>query len=78
MHSSSLVSRLFNYCWRSSCCNQPKDSGVVEEQEDLGRTDSPEDLALPDLPPVDRGTQAWTFVAVAFALKTLVWGFGFT
>ncbi|KAF8601580.1 MFS general substrate transporter [Ceratobasidium sp. AG-I] len=33
---------------------------------------------MPALPPVDRGVKAWTFVAAAFALETLVWGFGFT
>ncbi|KDQ20060.1 hypothetical protein BOTBODRAFT_51414 [Botryobasidium botryosum FD-172 SS1] len=28
------------------------------------------------LPPVDGGMQAWTFVAAAFVLEALVWGFG--
>ncbi|CAE6378694.1 unnamed protein product [Rhizoctonia solani] len=31
-----------------------------------------------DIPPMDRGFEAWTFVASAFVLETLIWGFGFT
>lgn len=31
-----------------------------------------------ELPPVDRGVKAWSFVAAAFVLETIVWGFGFT
>ncbi|CAE6486897.1 unnamed protein product [Rhizoctonia solani] len=31
-----------------------------------------------ELPPVDTGFGAWSFVAAAFALDTLVWGFGLT
>lgn len=31
-----------------------------------------------ELPPVDTGFGAWSFVASAFILDTLVWGFGFT
>lgn len=30
-----------------------------------------------ELAPIDGGRQAWTFCASAFALETLVWGFGF-
>ncbi|ELU45213.1 MFS_1 domain-containing protein [Rhizoctonia solani AG-1 IA] len=30
------------------------------------------------LPPIDKGFAAWSFVAAAFMLETLVWGFGFT
>jgi hypothetical protein len=30
------------------------------------------------LAPVDKGIQAWTFVASSFVLEALVWGFGFT
>ena len=56
-----------------------KDGGVDLQQEDSReRVASPEELALPALPPVDRGVKAWTFVAAAFVLETLVWGFGFT
>ncbi|KAF8690993.1 Major Facilitator Superfamily, partial [Rhizoctonia solani] len=31
-----------------------------------------------DLPPMDTGFAAWTFVAASFVLETLIWGFGFT
>ncbi|KAH7335031.1 major facilitator superfamily domain-containing protein [Rhizoctonia solani] len=31
-----------------------------------------------DLPPMDSGIRAWTFVASSFILETLIWGFGFT
>ncbi|KAL5638585.1 hypothetical protein ACGC1H_005301 [Rhizoctonia solani] len=31
-----------------------------------------------ELPPVDTGFGAWSFVASAFALDTLIWGFGLT
>ncbi|KAF8601582.1 MFS general substrate transporter [Ceratobasidium sp. AG-I] len=56
-----------------------KDTGAIVQREDSrGRIASPEELALPSLPPVDGGVQAWTFVAAAFVLETLVWGFGFT
>lgn len=48
-------------------------------QEDSGGpSTSPEELPLPTLPPVDGGIKAWSFVAAAFVLETLVWGFGFT
>ncbi|KAF2141627.1 uncharacterized protein K452DRAFT_326745 [Aplosporella prunicola CBS 121167] len=30
------------------------------------------------LPPVDRGKDAWLFLAACFAIEALVWGFGFT
>ncbi|CEL63283.1 Monocarboxylate transporter 12 OS=Homo sapiens GN=SLC16A12 PE=2 SV=2 [Rhizoctonia solani AG-1 IB] len=30
------------------------------------------------LPPMDRGSAAWSFVAGGFLIETLVWGFGFT
>ncbi|KAG8717158.1 hypothetical protein FRC08_008105 [Ceratobasidium sp. 394] len=43
-----------------------------------GLTPSPEELAALALPPIDRGFKAWSFVAAAFVLETLVWGFGFT
>ncbi|KAG9105152.1 hypothetical protein FRC07_009562, partial [Ceratobasidium sp. 392] len=33
---------------------------------------------LPELAPMDRGFAAWSFVASAFVLETLVWGFGYT
>ncbi|KAG8723612.1 hypothetical protein FRC09_002577 [Ceratobasidium sp. 395] len=33
---------------------------------------------LPELAPMDRGFGAWSFVASAFVLETLVWGFGYT
>ncbi|KAG8742025.1 hypothetical protein FRC10_002101 [Ceratobasidium sp. 414] len=37
-----------------------------------------EELAATSLPPVDRGFKAWSFIAAAFVIETLVWGFGFT
>ncbi|KAG8747744.1 hypothetical protein FRC10_011873 [Ceratobasidium sp. 414] len=43
-----------------------------------GLTPSPEELAALALPPIDRGFKAWSFVAAAFVLETLIWGFGFT
>lgn len=55
-----------------------KDDGTFARQDSRERDASPEELAMPTLPPVDRGVKAWTFVAAAFALETLVWGFGFT
>lgn len=56
-----------------------KDHGAVVQQEDSrGRATSPEEFAMPALPPIDRGVKAWSFVAAAFVLETLVWGFGFT
>jgi hypothetical protein len=33
---------------------------------------------LSELSPMDKGLGAWSFVASAFILDTLVWGFGFT
>lgn len=34
-------------------------------------------LSIQELPPVDRGRQAWTFCFCNFVVETLVWGFGF-
>ncbi|KDQ61479.1 hypothetical protein JAAARDRAFT_54845 [Jaapia argillacea MUCL 33604] len=31
-----------------------------------------------ELPPIDRGTKAWTFCFCSFILETMVWGFGFS
>ncbi|KAF8601581.1 MFS general substrate transporter [Ceratobasidium sp. AG-I] len=58
--------------------NQKDDGAVAQQEYSRGRIVSPEGLALPTLPPVDRGVQAWTFVAAACVLEMLVWGFGFT
>jgi hypothetical protein len=44
-------------------------------------TDSPKQQnrdSASALAPVDGGIQAWTFIASAFVIETLVWGFGFT
>ncbi|CAE6337663.1 unnamed protein product [Rhizoctonia solani] len=35
-------------------------------------------LSTSELPPVDVGFGAWSFVASAFLLDTIIWGFGFT
>ncbi|TCD66900.1 hypothetical protein EIP91_000739 [Steccherinum ochraceum] len=43
---------------------------------DSSQTDVP--LNAQQLPPVDRGRQAWTFCFCSFILETLVWGFGFS
>lgn len=58
--------------------NQKNDEAVARQEDSCERIASPEELASPALPPVDRGVKAWTFVAAAFVLETLVWGFGFT
>ncbi|KAG9079273.1 hypothetical protein FRC06_007856, partial [Ceratobasidium sp. 370] len=39
---------------------------------------SSEELTAAALPPVDRGFKAWSFIASAFVIETLVWGLGFT
>ncbi|KDN45847.1 hypothetical protein RSAG8_04680, partial [Rhizoctonia solani AG-8 WAC10335] len=53
---------------------------ISQDRDDHGQTEfhtEPHHEGL-SLPPVDRGFAAWSFVAAAFALETLVWGFGFT
>jgi hypothetical protein len=50
---------------------------VGSETGQGGLSSSPEHEGL-SLPPVDKGFAAWSFVAAAFMLETLVWGFGFT
>ncbi|CCO32562.1 hypothetical protein BN14_06624 [Rhizoctonia solani AG-1 IB] len=50
---------------------------VGSETGQGGSSSSPEHEGL-SLPPVDKGFAAWSFVAAAFMLETLVWGFGFT
>ncbi|QRV81955.1 major facilitator superfamily transporter [Ceratobasidium sp. AG-Ba] len=60
--------------------SRPKSQEFIGTPGDstAGLTPSPEELAALALPPVDRGVKAWSFVAAAFLLETLVWGFGFT
>ncbi|GAA5971252.1 hypothetical protein JCM21900_004199 [Sporobolomyces salmonicolor] len=40
--------------------------------------DEPEAGAAQELPPVDRGRGAWTFLAAAFILETFIWGFSYS
>lgn len=49
----------------------------ITQREQTPTENETEHLGL-ELPPVDRGVKAWSFVAAAFALETIVWGFGFT
>ncbi|CAE7198992.1 unnamed protein product [Rhizoctonia solani] len=42
----------------------------------LGELEPPHEGS--SLPPMDKGFEAWSFVAAGFVLETLVWGFGFT
>ncbi|KAG8749207.1 hypothetical protein FRC12_013522, partial [Ceratobasidium sp. 428] len=57
--------------------SRPKSQEFVGDST-TGLSPSPEELAALALPPIDRGFKAWSFVAAAFTLETLVWGFGFT
>jgi hypothetical protein len=78
---SRRISRTYSATLNESSISpsRPKSQEYGVQQEDNnGLTGSPEELATLALPPVDRGLQAWSFVAAAFALETLVWGFGFT
>ncbi|GAA5861711.1 hypothetical protein JCM1840_005238 [Sporobolomyces johnsonii] len=40
--------------------------------------DEPEEGEAQELPPVDKGRGAWTFVAAAFILETFIWGFSYS
>ncbi|CEL58414.1 putative transporter ESBP6 OS=Saccharomyces cerevisiae (strain ATCC 204508 / S288c) GN=ESBP6 PE=1 SV=1 [Rhizoctonia solani AG-1 IB] len=61
-------------------------SSIGDSACSLGETlrNDPEDnvshgeKSFDGIPPMDRGFEAWTFVASAFVLETLIWGFGFT
>ncbi|CAE6348735.1 unnamed protein product [Rhizoctonia solani] len=63
-----------------------RDSSARDSACSLGETlrnepndnDDPRTKSSDDLPPMDTGLEAWTFVASAFVLETLIWGFGFT
>ncbi|KAG8706837.1 hypothetical protein FRC08_000829 [Ceratobasidium sp. 394] len=68
---------------------QPRSTSPVRPNSDRRRENntsgddqshhiSPEELAAAALPPVDRGFKAWSFIAAAFVLETLVWGLGFS
>ena len=57
---------------------------IVEEpalpgSSELHQTDSLVTAEMPDnLPPMDRGWQAWKFCISASMLETLIWGYGFS
>ncbi|KAG9083167.1 hypothetical protein FRC07_013996, partial [Ceratobasidium sp. 392] len=59
--------------------NGRRDESEIRQE---GRNDIhpalPEELAAAVLPPVDRGFGAWSFIAAAFVIETLVWGLGFS
>ncbi|KAF8703642.1 Major Facilitator Superfamily, partial [Rhizoctonia solani] len=57
-----------------------KDDSNTQVASESGQreTDSLPDHEGLSLPPIDKGFAAWSFVAAAFMLETLVWGFGFT
>ncbi|CAE6425563.1 unnamed protein product, partial [Rhizoctonia solani] len=59
--------------------NRDVQSQTSTDQRNLGETglESTEPAGM-ELPPVDRGFKAWSFVGAAFVLETIVWGFGFT
>ncbi|CAE6492448.1 unnamed protein product [Rhizoctonia solani] len=54
-------------------------SQTTDDQQNQGEIglENAEPAGL-ELPPVDRGFKAWSFVGAAFVLETIVWGFGFT
>ncbi|KAL5638584.1 hypothetical protein ACGC1H_005300 [Rhizoctonia solani] len=53
-------------------------SGLNTSVNKVSRSDYLLGTNASELPPVDTGLGAWSFVASAFALDTLVWGFGLT
>ncbi|KEP46039.1 MFS monocarboxylate transporter [Rhizoctonia solani 123E] len=66
LHSKPQLAAIRN----SSRLNTPVD--------EISRSDFLLSTNASELPPVDTGLGAWSFVASAFALDTLVWGFGLT
>ncbi|KDQ20062.1 hypothetical protein BOTBODRAFT_101786 [Botryobasidium botryosum FD-172 SS1] len=49
---------------------------VTEVPESIAESQNRQNATA--LPPVDGGIEAWTFVAAAFVLEALVWGFGYS
>ncbi|KAH7322169.1 major facilitator superfamily domain-containing protein [Rhizoctonia solani] len=59
---------------RDTQCQTTADA---QSQGEIGQLERTEPAGM-ELPPVDRGFKAWSFVGAAFVLETIVWGFGFT
>ncbi|KAL3472268.1 MFS general substrate transporter [Aspergillus californicus] len=53
--------------------NEPE-KGLQAVEKSLSNTEN----ATQQLPPVDRGMDAWLFLAACFVMEALVWGFAFT
>lgn len=51
------------------------ETGITVQDEPEPSPPEHEGLSLP---PMDKGSAAWSFVAGGFLIETLVWGFGFT
>ncbi|KEP48260.1 MFS monocarboxylate transporter [Rhizoctonia solani 123E] len=71
---SGLVAELSTTVSRGSTACSLRDT-LCDESNSNG---DPKTKLYEDLPPMDTGPGAWTFVASSFVLETLIWGFGFT
>ncbi|KAB5587828.1 transport protein [Ceratobasidium theobromae] len=83
-HRDDSATTTLNELTRNSSLQKCQDEGIENgpgQAEPTSRClvgDLNLEYAAMALPPVDRGFKAWSFVAAAFVLETLVWGFGFT
>jgi hypothetical protein len=54
------------------------EKGVQTPSEVTGAIRLSADDTEQQLPPIDRGKDAWLFLAACFVMEALVWGFAFT
>ncbi|CAE6503032.1 unnamed protein product [Rhizoctonia solani] len=77
MQSEGSSIQLQNFSKLQHRDTQSQTTADAQSQGEIGQLESTEPPGM-ELPPVDRGFKAWSFVGAAFVLETIVWGFGFT